>query len=198
MSCASFWNKSGRREVLEMFLIVLFCCCCCSRRCWGVSRLWRRQHHKRKRNPLFFTIVFFIQWNNGLHKAVFYVRNYCTPFIASVQCCEGCSTLWRYTAGWHLQYIRSVGYCRGLSLVLQGISSALPGFSILRIDIIIIAENSQYCIRMKTAVTEFSLVLMISPAVLFISAAELIMSLCVCVFLYFRSIKIRTEMYGSN
>ena len=30
--CASFWKKSGRREVLEIFLIVWFCSCCCARK----------------------------------------------------------------------------------------------------------------------------------------------------------------------
>ena len=31
--CASFWKKSGWREVLQIFLIVWFWCCCCARKC---------------------------------------------------------------------------------------------------------------------------------------------------------------------
>ena len=52
IKCASFWKKSGRREVLEIFLIVWFCCCCCARkylRCFarveeaGVLSCWLEQ-----------------------------------------------------------------------------------------------------------------------------------------------------------
>ena len=47
--CAYFWEKSGRREAIEVFLIVWFCCCCCARnylRCFvpaeeAVNRLLR-------------------------------------------------------------------------------------------------------------------------------------------------------------